>query len=45
MGKPRCMNPEDEYVWIDNRKVRGVTYKNVWSDLQLVNKEILTFED
>jgi hypothetical protein len=28
-----------------NRKVRGVTHKNVWSDLQLVNKEILTFED
>ena len=45
MGKPRCMNPDDEYVWIDNRKVRGVTYKNVWSDLQLVTKEILTFED
>jgi hypothetical protein len=43
MGKPRCLNPDDEYVWIDNRKVRGVTYDNVWGDLKTVTKDILTF--
>lgn len=45
MGKPRCLNPDDEYVWIDNRKVRAVTYKNIWGDLQSVSREILTFGD
>jgi hypothetical protein len=45
MGKPRCMNPEDEYVWVDNRKVRGVTYNAVWGDFKKVNKDILTFGD
>jgi len=45
MGKPRCLNPEDEYVWVDNRKVRGVTYNAVWGDLVSVNKNILTFGD
>lgn len=45
MGKPRCINPDDEYVWIDNRKVRGVTYTSVWTDLKKVNKDILTFGD
>jgi len=44
MDKPRCLNSDDEYVWIDNRKVRGVTYESTWSDLKLVNKNILTFE-
>jgi len=43
MNKPRCLNADDEYVWIDNRKVRGITYKSVWGDLKTVNKNILTF--
>jgi uncharacterized HAD superfamily protein len=43
--KPRCINPEDEYVWVDNRKVRGITYNSVWGDLKEVNKKILTFGD
>ena len=43
--KPRCINDEDEYVWIDNRKVRGITYNSVWGDLKEVNKKILTFGD
>jgi len=45
MGKPRCINTDDEYVWIDNRKVRGITYTSVWTDLKKVNKDILTFGD
>ena len=45
MGKPRCINPDDEYVWVDNRKVRGVTYNTVWGDFKTVNKDILTFGD
>jgi uncharacterized HAD superfamily protein len=43
MNKPRCANPDDEYVWIDNRLVRGVTYKGLWGDLKEVTKKILTF--
>ena len=43
--KPRCINPEDEYVWVDNRKVRGITYNSTWGDLKEVNKKILTFGD
>jgi len=45
MDKPRCLNPDDEYVWVDNRKVRGVTYNSIWGDLKEVNKKILTFGD
>jgi len=45
MNKPRCLNPNDEYVWIDNRKVRGITYKSIWGDLKTVTKNILTFGD
>ena len=45
MNKPRCLNPDDEYVWVDNRKVRGITYNSVWGDLKEVNKKILTFGD
>jgi len=45
MNKPRCLNPEDEYVWVDNRKVRGITYNSVWGDLKEVSKKILTFGD
>lgn len=45
MNKPRCKNPEDEYVWIDNRPVRGITYKGIWGNLKEVVKKILTFGD
>ena len=45
MNKPRCLNQNDEYVWIDNRKVRGITYNSVWGDLKEVNAKILTFGD
>lgn len=34
MDKPRCIEPDDEYVWIDNRPVRAVTYKGEWSSLK-----------
>jgi len=40
--KPRSNNGT-EYVWIDNHKVRGITYTDKWGDLQKVTKEILTF--
>jgi uncharacterized HAD superfamily protein len=45
MDKPRCKNPDDEYVWIDNRPVRGITYKGIWGNLKEVVKKILTFGD
>lgn len=45
MNKPRCINEDDEYVWIDNRFVRGVTYKGIWGNLKEVVKNILTFGD
>jgi hypothetical protein len=45
MNKPRCLNQDDEYVWVDNRKVRGVTYNSTWGDLKEVNRKILTFGD
>lgn len=43
MDKPRCKNQDDEYIWIDNRKVRAVTYTNIWGDLKMETKNILTF--
>jgi len=42
MGKPRCKD-DQEYVWIDNRKVRGITYTGKWGQLETENKDILTF--
>ena len=33
MDKPRCLNQDDVYCWIDNRKVMGVTYKGKWGEL------------
>ena len=45
MDKPRCINDDDEYVWIDNRPVRGVTYKGILGNLKEVVKKILTFGD
>ncbi len=44
MDKPRCTNPNDEYFWIDNRKVRGVTYTGVWSDLVEIETKIQVFK-
>ena len=44
MGKPRCLNPDDEYVWVDNRKTRGVTYLGVWSDFIEEERKILVFK-
>lgn len=44
MDKPRIKDGE-EYVWVDNRKIRGITYKGVWGELKEVNKNILTFGD
>jgi len=45
MDKPRCLNNDDRYVWIDNRKVMGVTYKGIWSDLIPTTKIIEIFEE
>jgi uncharacterized HAD superfamily protein len=44
MNKPRIKDGQ-EYIWIDNRKTRAVTYKDKWNDLVKVTKEILTFGD
>lgn len=43
MDKPR-INDGEEYVWIDNRKVRAITYLGVWSDLVEVDAKIQKFE-
>lgn len=42
MDKPRIKDGQ-EYVWIDNRKVRAVTYEGTWSDLTRVQAEIEVF--
>jgi hypothetical protein len=42
MNKPRIKDNQ-EYVWVDNRKVRAVTYSGTWSDLVEVNAKIQTF--
>jgi len=43
MDKPRIKDGQ-EYVWIDNRKVRAVTYLGTWSELKEVETKIQTFE-
>jgi hypothetical protein len=45
MDKPRCVNDDNEYVWVDNRKVRAVTYLGTWSELVTVKKEIQIFKE
>ena len=51
MGKPRCLTSTDCYVWIDNRPVKAITYKGVWSDLEEKKlfcdeiKSLLMFKD
>jgi uncharacterized HAD superfamily protein len=44
MDKPRIKDGQ-EYVWIDNRKVKAVTYLGVWSELKEVYKSIHVFDD
>jgi len=44
MNKPRCLNDEDVYCWIDNRKVRAVTYKGRWGELIEVDAKIEVFK-
>jgi hypothetical protein len=42
MDKPRIKDGQ-EYVWIDNRKVRAITYRGVWSELKDGEHTIKTF--
>ena len=42
MDKPRCKDGQ-EYVWIDNRPVRAVTYKGIWSEFVPQSHMIMTF--
>ena len=42
MDKPRIKDGQ-EYVWIDNRKVRAVTYLGTWSELKEVETKIQVF--
>jgi hypothetical protein len=44
MDKPRIKDGQ-EYVWIDNRKVRAITYLGTWSELVNVKKEIQIFKE
>ncbi len=44
MDKPRIKDGQS-YHWIDNRPVKGTTYKGVWSDLVKKMTEIDTFND
>lgn len=43
MDKPRIKDGQ-EYVWIDNRKVKAVTFLGTWSDLVEVDARIHIFE-
>ena len=43
MDKPRIKDGQ-EYVWIDNRKVRAVTYLGTWTELKEVDAKIQIFE-
>jgi hypothetical protein len=43
MDKPRIKEGQ-EYVWIDNKKVRAITYLGTWSDLKEVDAKIQVFE-
>ena len=42
MDKPRIKDGQ-EYFWIDNRKVRAVTYLGTWGELKEVDAKIQTF--
>lgn len=43
MDKPRIKDGQ-EYVWIDNRKVRAITYLGTWSELTEVDAKIKVFQ-
>ena len=43
MDKPTIKDGQ-EYVWIDNRKVRAITYLGTWSELREVDAKIQTFD-
>jgi hypothetical protein len=43
MDKPR-IKVDEEYVWIDNRTVRAITFKGIWSEFIKTTKEIFTFK-
>jgi hypothetical protein len=43
MDKPRIKDGQ-EYIWIDNRKVRAVTYMGTWSELTEVDAKIKVFQ-
>ena len=43
MDKPRIKDGQ-EYVWIDNRKVRAITYLGNWTELKEVDAKIQVFE-
>lgn len=42
MDKPR-IKVDQEYMWIDNRKVRALTYVGTWSELEETDAKIQTF--
>ena len=43
MDKPRCIEDDCEYVWVDNRPVRGITYKGEWGPIvETKNQEVET---
>jgi uncharacterized HAD superfamily protein len=44
MDKPR-INDGEEYCWIDNRKVRAITYLGTWSELTEVDAKIHVFDN
>ena len=44
MDKPRCINNDCEYVWIDNRPVRGLTFKGEWSPIVEVKDESINIK-
>jgi len=44
MDKPRIKDGQ-EYVWIDNRKVRAITYLGTWSELKEVQANIQVFDN
>ena len=44
MDKPRIKEGQ-EYMWIDNRKVRAVTYVGAWTELKETNVKIQTFDN
>ena len=43
MDKPRIKDGQ-EYVWIDNRKVRAITYLGNWTELKEVYTKIQVFK-